>query len=276
LAPGLQTTKMATMDEEATQDPRTTALVRKLLAEVPALRRRDEAVVRANAKGPGSPAELDGRHELGRFVWELAPVSLGVAGDHLETWRLLIEDAHRQPGWAHLTLLRGAIENASFCRWLVEPTATSFERVRRGVAAQLNDWDERRKFEVASRADRLPRTGEGRTGRERVDELLGLRRAHGVAELQVPDFITLCATYAVAGDLGGNAVYGLASAFAHGKQWTLLVSESELPEGAHPNEPGPRRVAASDVVSVGVTRCAVRTFEAAVADFERYAGLLER
>jgi hypothetical protein len=264
LAPGLQTTKMATMDEEATQDPRTTALVRKLLAEVPALRRRDEAVVRANAKGPGSPAELDGRHEL------------GVAGDHLETWRLLIEDAHRQPGWAHLTLLRGAIENASFCRWLVEPTATSFERVRRGVAAQLNDWDERRKFEVASRADRLPRTGEGRTGRERVDELLGLRRAHGVAELQVPDFITLCATYAVAGDLGGNAVYGLASAFAHGKQWTLLVSESELPEGAHPNEPGPRRVAASDVVSVGVTRCAVRTFEAAVADFERYAGLLER
>ena len=260
------------MDHETTQDPQITALLRKLLAEVPGLNRRGEAIVRANAKGPGSLAELDGEHRLGRYVWELAPASLGVAGDHLETWRRLVEDAHTQPGWAHVTLLRGAIENAAFCRWLVEAAATSAERVRRGVAAQLKDWDERRKFEEASGADRLPRTGEARTGRERVDELRRLRLAHGVTELQVPDFIKLCGTYAIAEDLGGNALYRLASAFAHGKQWTLLVSESELPDGANPNEPGPRRVTASDLVSAGVTLCAIRTFEAAVADFEHYAG----
>lgn len=260
------------MDDETTQDPQITALLRKLLAEMPALRKRGQSIVRADTKGPGSLAELDGQHGLGRFVWELAAASLGVAGDHLETWRRLVEDARAQPAWAHVTLLRGAIENAAFCRWLVDTRATSTERVRRGVAAQLKDWDERRKFEEASGADELPRTGEARTGRERVDELLRLRRAHGVAELHVPDFITLCGTYAIAAGLGGNALYRLASAFAHGKQWTLLVSESELPEGASPNEPGPRRVTASGHVSVGVTLCAVRTFEAAVADLEHYAG----
>ena len=260
------------MDDETTQDPQITALLRKLLAEVPALRKRGESIVHANTTGPGSLAELDAQHGLGRFVWELAPASLGVAGDHLETWRRLIEDAHTQPGWAHVTLLRAAIENAAFCRWLVETATTSTERVGRGVAAQLKDWDERRKFEEASGADKLPRTGEARTGRERRDELLRCRRAHGVAELQVPDFIKLSGTYAIAEDLGGNALYRLASAFAHGKQWTLLVSESELPDGANPNEPGPRRVTASDIISAGVTLCAIRTFEAAVADFEHYAG----
>ena len=198
------------MDDETPQDPQITALLRTLLVEVPGLNRRGEAIVRANAKGPGSLAELDGEHRLGRYVWELAPASLGVAGDHLETWRRLVEDAHTQPGWAHVTLLRGAIENAAFCRWLVEAAATSAERVARSVAAQLKDWDERRKFEEASGANRLPRTGEARTGRERVDELRRLRLAHGVTELQVPDFVRLSGDYAIAGRLGGNALCRLA------------------------------------------------------------------
>ena len=171
-----------------------------------------------------------------------------------------------------MTLLRGAIESASLCRWLIDPTATSAQRVQRGVAAQLKDWDESRKFEEASGADKLPRTGEARTGRQRVDELVETRRASGVPEMSVPAFVKLCDDYAIAGELGGNALYRLASAFAHGKQWTLLVSESEPPPGAtSTTEPGPRRVSASDTLSAGVTHCAVRTFEAAVVDFEHYA-----
>lgn len=246
--------------------------LRKSLAEVPGLRRRQATVVRANTKAPGTLAELDGKHALGRFVWELAAHSLAVAGDHLDAWRRLIEDAHAQPGWAHATLLRGAIENASFSRWLMDPAATSAQRVSQGVAAQLEDWNERRKFEQASGADKLPRTGQARTGRERVGELLGLRLAHGITEIKMPSLVDLCAAYAVAGDLGGNALYRLASGYAHGKQWTLLTNESTLAEGAAPDEPAPPRVTASDSVSVLVTMCGVRTFAAAVTDLERYAG----
>ena len=112
------------MDSPASrQDPRITAELRTMLGVVPVLRERQETVVRANSKARGSPADLDGQHRLGRFVWEIASQSLGVAGDHLEAWRRLIEEAHTQPGWAHMTLLRGAIESASLCRWLIDPTA---------------------------------------------------------------------------------------------------------------------------------------------------------
>jgi hypothetical protein len=266
------------MDSPASrQDPRITAELRTMLGVVTVLRERQETVVRANSKARGSPADLDGQHRLGRFVWEIASQSLGVAGDHLEAWRRLIEEAHTQPGWAHMTLLRGATESASLCRWLIDPTATSAQRIQHGVAAQLRDWGERRRFEEASGADKLPRTGEARTGRQRVHELVEARRVNGVPEMSVPTFVKLCDDYAIAGDLGGNALYRLASAFAHGMQWTLLVSKSEPPPDAtSATEPGPRRVSASDTLSAGVTNCAVRTFEAAVVDFEHYAGAEKR
>jgi len=52
-------------------------------------------------------------------------------------------------------------------------------------------------------------------------------------------------------------------------QWTLLVSESEPPPGeTSATGAGPRRLSASDTLSADVTLCAVRTFEAAVVDFE--------
>ena len=75
------------------------------------------------------------------------------------------------------------------------------------------------------------------------------------------------------GGYGGDMDYY----FAHGMQWTLLVSESELPpDAASGTEPGPRRVSANDTLSARVTDCVVRTFEAAVVDFELYAGAGKR
>jgi len=258
-------------DDQTIQEPKITALIRQLLAQVPELRDREQAIVRANTKGSGSLAELDGRHSLGRFVWELSAQALGVAGDHLETWRRLIEDARTQPGFAHVTILLGAIETSCLCRWLADPKVTSAERVRRGVAAQLDDWNERRKWELAAGADKMPRVGNGRTGAERVKELLADRSAAGVAEMQVPPIVDLCGRYAGDGAFGGGALYRLASAFAHGKQWTLLVSNAALPDGTAPDEPGPRRVTALDTISALVTLGAIRTFAAAVSDFEAYA-----
>jgi hypothetical protein len=257
-------------DGKTDQDPKATAEIRLLMAQVPGLQAREQAVVRANTKGVGSLAELDERHSLGRFVWELSAQALGVASDHLETWHRLIDDALVQPGFAHVTILRGAIETSSLCRWLVDPTVSSAERVRRGVAAQLADWHERDMWERASGADKMPRVGNGRTGAERVRELLGARGGAGVGEIKVPSLVDLCKRYAGDGAFGGEALYRLSSAFAHGKQWTLLVSDAALPEGAAPNEPGPWRVTALDTVSALVTFGSVRTFSAAVSDFEAY------
>ena len=258
-------------DDQTFQDQESTTLLRQLLARVPDLRAREQAIVRAETKGSGSHAELDSRHKFGRFIWELSAQALGVAGDHLDTWRRLIEDAQVQPGFAHVTIARGAIETSSFCRWLVDPTLNSAERIRRGVAAQLDDWHERDLWERASGADKMPRVGNGRTGAERMKELVAGRSAAGVGEIQVPRLIELCRRYAGDGAFGGEALYRLASAFAHGKQWMLLVSSAELPDGAAPDEPGPRRVTALDTVSALVTFGAVRTFAAAVSDFEAYA-----
>ena len=67
-----------------------------MLGVVPVLKGREEAVIRANSKAEGSPADLDGRHELGRFLWEIASQSLSVAGDHLDAWRRLIEEVARR------------------------------------------------------------------------------------------------------------------------------------------------------------------------------------
>ena len=258
-------------DEVTVQDEKITSLLRQLLGEVPGLRAREQMIVRAETKGAGSLAELDDRHKFGRFIWELSAQALGVAGDHLEAWRRLIYDANAQPGFAHVTIARGAIETSALCRWLVDPNVTSGERIRRGVAAQLDDWHERDMWERASGADKMPRVGSGRTGAERVKQLTADRAAAGVGEMKVLSFVELCRRYAGEGPFRGEALYRLASAFAHGKQWSLHASKIAEPEDGSPNGPGPRRVTASDDISALVTLGAVRTFAAAVAEFEAYA-----
>jgi hypothetical protein len=260
---------MAADDTSANVDAKTAALIRRLLAEVPGLWAREQAVVRANSHAVGSSAEVDNRQSLGRFAWELAGQALGVAGDHLETWRRLIEDARAQPGWAHVTILRGAMETACLCRYLVDPKVSSPERLRRGVAAQLADWDERRKFEETTGVDKKPRTGKARSAAQRIEKLSDDRDASCVGVIRHPSLTDLCRDFAVS-SLGGLAAYRLASGFAHGKQWTLLVSDASAPEGVDPDQPGPRRVAASDNVTAVITACAVRTFATAVSEFEIY------
>ncbi len=259
-----------TPDIQTNQDPKATAEIRRLMARVPGLRAREEAVIRADIKGAGSRAELDCRHSLGRFIFELSASAIGVAGDDLDTWHRLIDDALAQPGCAHVTILRGAIETSCFCRWLVDPTVNSAERIRRGVAAQLADWHERDMWERAAGVDKMSRVGDWHSGAERVKDLEGKRSAAGVGEMKVPSLVDLCGRYAGEGAFGGGALYRLASAFAHGKQWTLLVSDAAVPDGADPGQPGPRRVSALDSVSALITLGAVRAFSAAVADFEAY------
>jgi hypothetical protein len=257
-------------DPVGLQNHETTVLLRKTLARVPALRVRGQAITLSAENNPGSLAELDQRDPQGRYVCELAQGAIGVAGDHLESWRRLIE-AETQPGFSHMTLLRAVLEGSSFARWLLDPTATSAQRIQRGVAAQLADYEERRKWEVASGIDSVPRSGNARSGRQRRDDVTRARNAGGVTEIRVLPFVELCKNYAIGGTFGGEGLYRLASGFAHSKQWVLLLSEHKLhPELKLPTGAIASQVTADDPISAAVTSLAVKTFTAAVVDLERY------
>jgi hypothetical protein len=252
------------------QDPGITALLRQALQRVPALRDREQAVTLLAQNGPGSLAEMDQRDAQGRYVCELAQGSISVAGDHLESWRRLIE-AGTQPGFSHMTLLRAALEGSTWARWLLDPSATSAQRIQRGVAAQVADYDERRKWEAATGIDSLPRTGNARSGRQRRDDVARARDAGGVQVISVMPFVDLCKRYAIGGSFGGESLYRMASGFAHSKQWILLLSDADLhPELVLPTGAIAGRVTADDRISAVVTALAVKTFEAAVNDLEFY------
>ena len=247
-------------------DPETASSLARALEPV-----RD-LILRANAAatrtvGRNSLHELDSRHPLGRFVHELAQPSIGVCSDHLMAWTTLLEKMH--PLYSHMTLLRSALESACHARWLLDADVTSAERIARGVSGQLEDWTERGKFEAAAGLDAKPRTT-GKHGADRKRELEQLRKTNGITIRHVSVTET-CRLYYVGG-IGGEVAYRLASAFAHGRQWTALVSDLEdldvprLPTGARP-----MRMAARDDASIALTRQAVATFGAAVADLEAYA-----
>ena len=73
------------------------------------------------------------------------------------------------------------------------------------------------------------------------------------------------------GSRNGEGAYRLLSAFAHGKQWSLFASETVVLFGLNPPPRGQvGQVAARDDVSVGMTQIAIRTYEAAVDDLERF------
>src|SRR5260370_21859733 len=124
-----------------------------------AVNRADEIHVRAQGvprdPRPGSAAESDGAVPHARWVLLSANMALGVASDHLTTWKLVV-DGRIIPIYSPMTLLRTALEAAVLCRLLVDPRPEPLERVARGVAAQVADYDERRKWEAAIGAPERP------------------------------------------------------------------------------------------------------------------------
>jgi len=168
-------------------DQATAASLASALGPVDALAARLGSVV--GNPPPGSLHDLDCRRPLGRFVHELAHAALSVSVDHLLGLQAMLRSAH--PVYSHMTLLRGALETACLGRWLLDPSASSAERVTRGVAAQVEDFDQRRKFEAAASIDRLPRPSPGRSGAQRRDEVEAQRDANGIPTRRVPESLRL-------------------------------------------------------------------------------------
>lgn len=217
----------------------------------------------------GSLAAADARLPEGRFVSVFSTQALGFAIDHLKAWQLLVLGGSH-PAFAQMTLVRGSIEGAVTSRWLTDASAAASARVSRGVAAALDDYDERRKFENAAGVP-APEPGTGaKSGGQRMAELREARDRAQVAEVRYPPTTELVRQYG-AEEGATEWLYRLVSAFAHAKQWSIHAMDKFPTQFGHPAlgiQSG--RVEASDQVVLFATMHAVDLLDVAISEFEAY------
>ena len=105
------------------QDPEITRAIFDTLSAIDRLSERHQELARSTgARGSQRLADEARSAGLGHEVWDLAMDQIASGIDHLIAWRALIE-AGVQPAFAHLTLLRGAMEAAVTARWLLAGTS---------------------------------------------------------------------------------------------------------------------------------------------------------
>ncbi len=211
----------------------------------------------------GSPAATDAALPQSRFVSIHAAQSLVSGLDHLAAWRMLVEGG-TLPIEAQMTLLRGALEGAARCRWLLDPTVDATTRVARGFAAKRDDYRERGNFEKADGRDPRADTG-AMTADERLAELEGWRQQAGIPLVSFDRTTDLMKVYRLEG------IFRTLSAAAHGKEWVLAAGT--LDERSDPPAPpgvGHGVVSANDRLVLGMTEVVVLVVTRAVAAFEAY------
>ena len=224
---------------------------------------------------PRSRAARDGRTALGKLAWDLGAPTCTVGLDHLIAWRMLRLKAGIQPGFGHLTLLRGALEGLSVTRWLCDRSIDGEERTRRAAGVQLADYEQRLRFErrMAKRLDKP--TGAAKTAAQRIEALERLLRRDQVKPIAMPSATDLFGRYALPSDpekLAGESLYRLISGIAHAKVWSLY-GISELGETIeHYGGRLAVKVTADDELALGATAVAMRVATEALDDLEWYVG----
>ena len=257
-----------------TQDPLITANLAEILAEAPALFDRLGDAARAGVS-PESRAAKDANTPLGHHARILAMDHLSTGIEHLVVWHRLLTSGV-QPYAAHMTLIRGAMEGAVTCRWLIDPRTDSADRVRRGVALLLEDYGNRRDFErdfgIAANAMTPP----AKSAANRHAELQAQRDAAKTGRTDVPKMTALFGGYTGLEPGFGRGIYRLLSAYAHGKQWKGLTLKLQVVEDG-PDAAGARlvKVSANDDLSAMLTSLAMRTATVALAELEAYCQAME-
>ncbi len=186
---------------------------------------------------PGSPAASEKRDRLGAFAYDLAATYLRAALDHIRAWQTLLLRAGEVPSFAHFSLLRTAHESAFVALWLMEPGRPAEERLARGVAAQLADYEERHKLEVdmGMTAAQPP----GRTAAQRRTQLLEDAERHGLTKVNgkgktvlttpLPSTVELFTRFEpVPPNTKGSYLYRLYSGYAHAKQWAVTLGAQRV------------------------------------------------
>lgn len=238
---------------------------------------RDRQNVLAQAPpAVGSPAQVDASRSLGNATFTHAAIASSIAVDHVEAWHRLLSVGRLQTLAAHASLARAAMEGAVTCRWLVDPRIDSEERRWRGAIAELEDHRQRREFErTAGITDHPPPS---RSGAERYAEHERRMRRERVWRAdhnqRMPAVTDLFREYAIADKPGGGEwLYRLLSAFAHGKQWSILLGEiGERRAAANMPDVYIARLTSSDEVTLRAALHTVDVLRAALDELERYAG----
>jgi hypothetical protein len=151
-------------------------------------------------------------------------------------WRKLVE-VGLVPMYAHLSLLRTAFESALLAYWLFEPGIDAVARHARAIAAQAEEYDERRKFEE-SWGRTTPPAG-GKLAVDRLADLMNAaaqlgftqanRKGDQVLTTVVPGVVELFDRYEPAAPPAkGQWRYWLYSGYAHAKQWALTLGAEQV------------------------------------------------
>jgi hypothetical protein len=182
---------------------------------------------------PDSPAAHDRRTALGQKAWVLALSASVVGMDHLMTWKALRLELGYQPTFAHLTLIRSAIEGMVVTRWLCDPSIEPSARMRRAAGVQMKDYEERRRFEQHIGVDdEVDEPGEGKTAAQRIADFKRLLEEEHVVAETMPSATRLFALYVPSVDTErplGEGLLRVLSGSTHAKVWSLAAM-SERPD----------------------------------------------
>jgi hypothetical protein len=226
---------------------------------------------------PRSPAGTERSDKLQAMAYDLAATYLSAALDHVRTWRTLLH-AGEVPGYAHFSLLRTAHESALIALWLLEPGLSSDERRARGVAAQLADYEERRKLEEDMAITAVPPPAQ--MAGQRQAHLLALAKQHGLTRPNKKGETVLTSPMPAAVELftqfeqvpkgskaRGSCFYRFYSGYAHAKQRALTQGAQRMA----PFDATGRTVAlvsANDEAMVAATHRTMNAIERAMVAYE--------
>lgn len=224
----------------------------------------------------GSRAAKDLAEPQRAYAHDEAGGCINAALDHLVAWRELLFKAGIMPMYAHMSLLRTAHEAALLAEWLMDPALDDDTRRARGIAAQLDGYEERRKFEESAGGPRVPLQGKSAAGR--IADLmaaasgLGLTKTNrkgGVVLMTVaPSTVELFDMYETDRPTSkGQMIYRLESGYAHAKQWALTQGAQQ----SGPLDASGRtlaRVEPSDRLAAVLTRRSVNAVERALVAYE--------
>jgi hypothetical protein len=202
--------------------------------------------------------EVTGPYQLSHAVHG----ALASAVDHIDAFRVLVQDAGVMHARTPFTLLRAALENSATAVWLLAP-ASRDERVLRRLQLQ---WADSRDLE---RASKLMGAEPALSKDGWKAKLEGVARARGLSDEQVT-VVTRNASYSEIVRTAGNEARGtdiagelvlfcwmIASGIAHARLWAVLsgILDRVVVPGVQEDPAGLRLTASDRAVTVvaGVT-----------------------
>jgi hypothetical protein len=285
-------------DPDAPDQPLSMSQLREIAPDavyrmLPELRERFSALL-AGTVIDGSQAAYVTHFPFGSYAGRNGLWSLRASLDHLMAWQTL--DMFHPDGLASITLLHSAQRNAFAALWLFEPGVTARERVRRGVLAELTEYDEERRFEECWGSPEPSEVGvlglpggdspaPWETAAERYETLLRAARQGGLRLSRsdrprpegVPTDRSLFARYGLTeprGRRGEQWAHHLMTGIEHGRGWATYygtVRPSAGSRGAEVADPAARGLEQSGdfvpLLTVLAVNTAVRAVDAAEVYF---------